>query len=188
MAGATIMPTGGCIPASGPGPSIPRPTPSTTTASGDFSSAVGDRAQATARDATAIGPQSIASAQASAGCSEPRGTPMIVPPTRPMPYRSSCPSGTGYGAVPKFRAGIHCGPVVAGEIGDHRKQIVFVGDVVNTASRMETEAKSRKLNFVISGTLLSRIALPAGIAARSLGIVHPKGKEMPVELFEVSRC
>ena len=49
----------------------------------------------------------------------------------------------GRGAVPSFRTGIHSGRVVAGEIGDRRKQIVFVGDVVNTASRVQAEAKAR---------------------------------------------
>lgn len=94
---------------------------------------------------------------------------------------------TAYGSAPSFRTGIHCGRVVAGEIGNQRKQIVFVGDVVNTASRMQAEAKARDKGLVVSGALLARIDLPPGIEARPLGVVRPKGKEQAVEIFEVVR-
>jgi adenylate cyclase len=92
-----------------------------------------------------------------------------------------------YGAAPSFRTGIHSGRIVAGEIGDQRKQIVFVGDVVNTASRVQAEAKAREKDLVVSGALLARIDLPPGVAALPLGAVQPKGKEQTVELFEVVR-
>jgi adenylate cyclase len=92
-----------------------------------------------------------------------------------------------YGAAPSFRTGIHSGRIVAGEIGDQRKQIVFVGDVVNTASRVQAEAKSREKDLVISGVLLAQTDLPPGIEARPLGSVQPKGKERTIDLFEVLR-
>jgi len=94
---------------------------------------------------------------------------------------------SAYGTVPAFRTGIHSGRVVAGEIGDQRKQIVFVGDVVNTASRIQAEAKARDKDLVVSGTLLARIDLPPGMEARPLGAVQPKGKEQAIDLFEVVR-
>lgn len=94
---------------------------------------------------------------------------------------------SAYGAVPSFRTGVHCGRVVAGEIGDQRKQIVFVGDVVNTASRAEAEARARGMGLIVTGTLLAQIDLPAGIDARPLGAIRPKGKQQAMELFEVVR-
>jgi adenylate cyclase len=92
-----------------------------------------------------------------------------------------------YGVAPTFRTGIHSGRVVAGEIGDQRKQIVFVGDVVNTASRVQAEAKAREKGLVVSGLLLARTDLPPGVEAHPLGVVQPKGKEQAIELFEVVR-
>ena len=92
-----------------------------------------------------------------------------------------------YGAAPSFRTGIHCGRVVSGEIGNQRKQVVFVGDVVNIASRAQAEAKARGMDLIVSGTLLVRIELPPGFEARPLGAVRPKGKEQAIELFEVIR-
>ena len=92
-----------------------------------------------------------------------------------------------YGSAPSFRTGIHCGRIVAGEIGDWRKQIVFVGDVINTASRAQAEAKARDMDLVVSGSLLAQTELPPGIEARSLGVIRPKGKEQAIEFFEVVR-
>ncbi|MGZ8253480.1 MAG: adenylate/guanylate cyclase domain-containing protein [Burkholderiaceae bacterium] len=92
-----------------------------------------------------------------------------------------------YGAAPSFRSGIHCGRVVAGEIGDQRKQIVFVGDVVNTASRAEAEAKAQGKGLVVTGTLLTQSELPQDIEAKSLGTLRLKGKEEAIDLYEVVR-
>jgi adenylate cyclase len=39
-----------------------------------------------------------------------------------------------FGVVPRFRGGPHGGTVTAGELGDLRQQIVFVGDILNTAA------------------------------------------------------
>ena len=41
-----------------------------------------------------------------------------------------------FGVVPRFRAGIHGGPVVASEVGDDKREIVYFGDTVNTAARL----------------------------------------------------
>ena len=44
-----------------------------------------------------------------------------------------------YGVYPKFKAGIHCGKVITGEIGYIKKDIVYHGDTINTASRIQAE-------------------------------------------------
>ena len=45
-----------------------------------------------------------------------------------------------FGAAVTVRAGLHCGPVVTGEMGTVRKEIVFLGDTVNTAARIPQRA------------------------------------------------
>ena len=52
-----------------------------------------------------------------------------------------------FGVVPRFRGGLHGGTVTAGELGDLRQQIVFVGDILNIASRLESYAKAEALGL-----------------------------------------
>jgi class 3 adenylate cyclase len=91
-----------------------------------------------------------------------------------------------FGAVPRFRAGLHGGAVTGGELGDLRQQIVFVGDILNTAARLQEHAKRTGLDLVASGALLERLALPPGIRAERVGELELRGKEARVAAFGLS--
>jgi adenylate cyclase len=91
-----------------------------------------------------------------------------------------------FGTVPRFRGGLHGGTVTAGEIGDLRQQIVFVGDILNTAARLEEYAKRTALDLVISGPLLHRLTLPRGVEAAPCGDLEIRGKEARVAAFSVT--
>jgi adenylate cyclase len=91
-----------------------------------------------------------------------------------------------FGAVPRFRAGLHGGTVTAGELGDLRRQIVFVGDILNTAARLEEYAKRAGLDLVVSGSLLDRLELPPGILARRCCELELRGKDARVAAYGLS--
>ncbi len=91
-----------------------------------------------------------------------------------------------FGAAPRFRGGLHGGRVVAGELGDLRQQIVFVGDILNTAARLEEYAKRNALELAISGALLERLSLPAGLEARFQEELTLRGKEQTVRVHALS--
>jgi len=91
-----------------------------------------------------------------------------------------------FGVVPRFRAGLHGGTVTAGELGDLRQQIVFVGDILNTAARLEEYAKRSGFDLVVSGALLERLALPAGVEARRCGELLLRGKDERVAAHNLS--
>jgi adenylate cyclase len=91
-----------------------------------------------------------------------------------------------FGVVPRFRAGLHGGTVTAGELGDLRQQIVFVGDILNTAAHLEEYAKRAGVDLVASGALLERLTLPQGVEARRCGDLLLRGKEKPVEAYSLS--
>ncbi len=55
-----------------------------------------------------------------------------------------------YGTFPEFKAGVHAGEVITGEIGTIKKEIVFSGDVLNTASRLQKECNVFGKNLIIS--------------------------------------
>ena len=66
-----------------------------------------------------------------------------------------------FGAVPEFRAALHCGEIVAGEIGDLRREIAYVGDTLNVAARLLEAAKTRGRDILVSADLLKSMPLPS---------------------------
>ena len=91
-----------------------------------------------------------------------------------------------FGAVPRFRGGLHGGTVTAGEIGDLRKQIVFVGDILNTAARLEEHAKRAGMDLIASQALLDRVRLPAGVEASRCGGLALRGMDSPVVAYSLT--
>lgn len=94
-----------------------------------------------------------------------------------------------YGAVPRFTAGLHCGTAVIGEMGDYKREIAFLGDVLNTTSRIQSECKARSRRLIISDDLRNELsrAGEADYALESLGVIALRGKKREMELFSVSR-
>jgi adenylate cyclase len=91
-----------------------------------------------------------------------------------------------FGVVPRFRAGLHGGTVTGGELGDLRQQIVFVGDILNTAARLQEYAKRTGRDLVVSGALLERLELPVGIQSARCGELELRGKEVRVAAYDLS--
>ncbi len=50
-----------------------------------------------------------------------------------------------YGIRPTFKAGMHCGIATIGEIGKIKKEIAFLGDVMNTTARMVKHSVMRRV-------------------------------------------
>ena len=90
-----------------------------------------------------------------------------------------------FGVLPRFKAGMHCGTVVVGEMGDYRMEIAFLGDVVNTAARIQAETKAYASDLLISKDLFDSLEMPPELLARSLGRVKLRGKEAELELFRI---
>src|SRR6188508_1556367 len=82
---------------------------------------------------------------------------------------------------PRFRAGVNSGEVLDGLVGGpsgHRKHGV-VGDTVNLASRLESEAP---VGGVVVGAETAA-ALPPGAVLERLAPLQVKGKAEPVEAY-----
>ncbi|MDX2065046.1 MAG: adenylate/guanylate cyclase domain-containing protein [Fimbriimonadaceae bacterium] len=89
-----------------------------------------------------------------------------------------------YGVVPDFKAGAHCGAVVATEVGEIKSEIVYHGDVLNTAARIQAQCNTLNCDFLISGELAGMITSPE-FRTRPRGLHTLKGRVQPVELVEV---
>ena len=91
-----------------------------------------------------------------------------------------------FGVEPFFKGGIHTGTVVAGEIGDSKKEIVFHGDVLNTASRIQSKCKEIESDLLISEDVQKRLTISSDYVAKELGEFALKGKSQKLKLFTVS--
>ena len=87
-----------------------------------------------------------------------------------------------FGSTPAVRIVLHAGPVVAGECGDAKLAIVYLGDTLNTAARIEETAKATRRDCLISDTLLAQLDLPPSLAAEPLGSIQLRGRQQPVIL------
>ncbi|MBT3989742.1 MAG: adenylate/guanylate cyclase domain-containing protein [Rhodospirillaceae bacterium] len=90
-----------------------------------------------------------------------------------------------FGIIPEFRVGLHGGPVVAGECGDDKRDIVYFGDTVNTAKRVEEACREFDRPMLISGDLLARINLPDNFKIECVGKAVLRGRENELELFSL---
>jgi adenylate cyclase len=90
-----------------------------------------------------------------------------------------------YGLIPEFKAGAHIGLVVATEVGDVKSEVVFHGDVLNTAARIQGLCNESRSPFLISSALAERLYSTPGVTLQSLGMRSLKGKESELEIFAV---
>jgi adenylate cyclase len=81
-----------------------------------------------------------------------------------------------YGLVPAFKAGIHSGNVVAGEVGIIKRDITYSGDVLNTASRILSLCKEFNAEIISSADLIADLCLGNSYEAQPLGSIKLRGK------------
>lgn len=93
-----------------------------------------------------------------------------------------------YKVFPEFKVGYHCGPVMVGEIGRIKREIVFSGDVLNTTSRIQ--ALCNELNVeILASKEFANLAykLPKYVARYDIGKEKLKGKAEEMELVTFVR-
>ena len=86
------------------------------------------------------------------------------------------------------RAGIHCGPVIVGEMGDYKREIAFLGDTVNTTARIQEAGKEYKSDLLVSSEFLKKLSLACDCKVERIGEIRLKGKEISVELFGIEKA
>lgn len=92
-----------------------------------------------------------------------------------------------YQVKPEFKAGLHYGNVMTGEIGVVKRDIAFSGDVLNTTSRIQGLCSELGVDILLSKYLLEKLSLRSNsYEPRKMGDIELRGREQPVVLFTVS--
>lgn len=88
-----------------------------------------------------------------------------------------------FGAAPRIRGSLHFGPVIVGEIGDIKRAIVFNGDVMNTAARLEELSRNVEGGFLASRAAVERFKSAPPVPLRDLGVRDIRGKSDDIAVF-----
>ena len=90
-----------------------------------------------------------------------------------------------FGVRAELRAALHLGEVIAGEVGQVRRAIVFHGDVMNTTGRLEQATRDLGCFFIASAQALAAVGPRDGIRTRDLGALALRGRVEPIHAFSV---
>jgi len=90
-----------------------------------------------------------------------------------------------FGVFPEFKCGVHGGVCVVTWVGVIKRDIVYHGDVLNTASRLEGECNRLNANFLISEELLNLIKLPKSFFPRLKEEILLKGKTNALKVYSL---
>lgn len=89
-----------------------------------------------------------------------------------------------YGVVPEFKAGYHCGEVTRGQIGDIKRDLLYIGDVLNATARIQGFCNQLNANLLVSAALKTQLP-PNDYLFNHKGEFELRGRNKHEELFEV---
>jgi adenylate cyclase len=87
-----------------------------------------------------------------------------------------------YGLMPEFKAGLHHGSVMAGEIGVIKKDIIYSGDVLNTTARIQEQCNQYNVDILISKETFNILSETDRYELIPLGSIELRGKERKIDL------
>ena len=93
-----------------------------------------------------------------------------------------------YGITPSFKAGIHHGVVMAGEVGVIKTDIIYSGDVLNTAARIQAKCNEYKTDFLLSQNTLDLFQNKdlAKFESKKIGNIALRGKKKEIVIHSIS--
>jgi len=92
-----------------------------------------------------------------------------------------------YGIVPEFKAGVHVGNTVAGEMGIIKREVVYSGDTLNTAARIQSMCNLFGEKLLISKELYDSLSLNEKYSINEIGEQSLKGRTAKVLLYGIKK-
>lgn len=90
-----------------------------------------------------------------------------------------------YGVVPDFKAGLHVGEAMVGELGDWKREVAYMGDSLNTTARIQGACKSLKERILVSEDFQRLMIDHSRFAMKKAARGKLRGREAPMTLFRV---
>jgi len=90
-----------------------------------------------------------------------------------------------YGVVPEFKAGIHEGLCMVGELGVLKREISFYGDLINSTARIQGLCNEKNAELLVSDALLNLVSDKSFYLIEPLGAVSLKGRVGQIEISKV---
>jgi adenylate cyclase len=92
-----------------------------------------------------------------------------------------------YGVKPLFKAGAHCGRVTVAEVGEIKTEIAYHGDVLNTASRIQSLCNQFNKHLLLSESLVNLLSDKDRSAVQFVAEAELKGKEGMTKIYTIER-
>jgi len=86
--------------------------------------------------------------------------------------------------VPRFRAGLHAGPVIVSECGGFKRQLAYFGDTMNVSARLCEYGKTSGCNLIVSSDVLSRVTVPHNVQVSAGQNIALRGRNSLLEIHE----
>jgi adenylate cyclase len=90
-----------------------------------------------------------------------------------------------YMIVPSFKAGYHVGEVTTGEIGIIKRDIIYTGDILNTAARIQGQCNNYDAKALISNDLLVKLPKKTRFSFSKIGALTLRGKQVSIQLYRI---
>lgn len=90
-----------------------------------------------------------------------------------------------YGYAPRFRGGVHAGPVVTTWVGLAKIELAFHGDALNAAARILDVCKTSGARLLVSTSTVQRMQLRAPIQAVPVGPMELHGRRAVMDLSRI---
>lgn len=92
-----------------------------------------------------------------------------------------------YGIQPQFKAGFHCGKVTTGSIGTIKKEIVFSGEALAVAARIEGLCNRYRVNLLLSEDMMGYLPENDNYISHKIDEIVLRGKQKPMTLYSIER-
>ncbi|MCR9142130.1 MAG: adenylate/guanylate cyclase domain-containing protein [bacterium] len=93
-----------------------------------------------------------------------------------------------YGHVPEFKSALHVGEAMTGELGEWKREIAYMGDVLNTTARIQGACKKAGAWLLISQDYRDLVQNDAGYEFQLIGRGRLRGKDQPIALYRVEQA